>query len=167
MRAPRRRGDGGCVRASRLSRALRGLRSRRGAVAVELALLSPVIMLMIVGAIDYGGALFERMRLESAARAGAQYALQNPGALDNTAAIEQAVRDASSLVDPLSVSVVPSVFCECPDGTAVACGGTCGGGALLRTFVAVTVTENFSPMFSYPGIASPITLTGRATIRVQ
>ena len=43
---------------------------RRGAVAVELALLSPIMAMMLIGAIDYGTFIFQKMEVQNASRAG-------------------------------------------------------------------------------------------------
>lgn len=140
--------------------------SSNGAAAVELALLAPVVMLMILGAIDFGGALFERMRLTNSARAGVQFALQSDANAQDPTGIEQSVLNATGL-DPLSVTVAQSQYCECADGTTIVCTATCTGGGPLRRFVNVTVSEQFQTLYPYPGITNPLTLTGQATIRVR
>jgi Flp pilus assembly protein TadG len=57
--------------ASRLGRA------RRGAAAVELALLAPLLVLMAAGTIDFGLAVYTKMMVADAAQSGAAYAQLN------------------------------------------------------------------------------------------
>ena len=60
------------VRRSDLTRVgVAALKSARGAAVIEFALLAPVLLLMVVGAIDFGTFIYQKMQLQSAARAGA------------------------------------------------------------------------------------------------
>jgi Flp pilus assembly protein TadG len=52
-------------------------RDRRGASAVEFALIGPVFCLVFAGAVDIGGALFTKMKLDAAVAAGVNYAQVN------------------------------------------------------------------------------------------
>ena len=65
----------------------RCVRSDRGAVAVEFALLLPVLVLLVFGLIDFGRVLNAQITVTQAAREGARLAaLENPNACDRTAA---------------------------------------------------------------------------------
>lgn len=141
-------------------------RCLRAAVAVELALLTPVLMLMLVGAIDFGGAVNERMKLTSAARAGVQFASQSPANADDTAGILQAVQNAGGL-DTASITISTTQFCACGDGSAAACGDTCAGGGAAGAYVSITVVEQYSTIFPYPGLGNPIALEGESVLRVR
>jgi len=56
------------------SDAKRGLRAERGAIAVEAALIIPVLMLFVFGIIDFGHAWFVRHVVQNSCREGARYA---------------------------------------------------------------------------------------------
>ncbi len=155
-------GGGRAMRA--LSRSF--VRCVRASVAIELALLTPVLLFIIIGLIDFGGAIHERMQLTSAARAGVQFALQSVGNENDTAGILRAVSAAGELVDA-NITVTTFQFCGCPDGSAASCGGTCGGGGAAGFYVSVTVAEQFKTLFTYPGISNPIALQGVAVFRVR
>ncbi len=142
------------------------VRCVRASVAVELALLTPVLLFMLIGLIDFGGAIHERMQLTSAARAGVQFAIQSSGNVDDTAGILLAVSRAGELVDA-NITITTFQFCGCPDGSAASCGGTCGGGGQAGTYVSVTVVEQFKTLLTYPGISNPIALEGEAVFRVR
>ncbi|MDO5865652.1 MULTISPECIES: TadE/TadG family type IV pilus assembly protein [Paenarthrobacter] len=49
-------------------------KNERGAVAVEMALLLPVLLLILIGVIEFGRALNVQVSLTEAAREGARYA---------------------------------------------------------------------------------------------
>ena len=142
------------------------VRCLRAAVAVELALLAPVLALMLVGVIDFGGAVYERMQLTSAARAGVQFAIQSVENADDEAGILLAVQNAGSL-DDANVTITTTQFCGCADGAEIDCDGTCGGDLKPGTYVSITVVEKFSTIFPYPGIDNPIILEGMAVLRVK
>ncbi len=60
-----------------------------------------------------------------------------------------------------------SNFCTCGVGGAqVTCPATCNSGTAM-TYVQVSVTIPFTPIFNYPGIPNPINITQVACARVQ
>ena len=56
------------------SDARRGLRSERGGVAVEFAIILPVLMLLILGGMDLGHSYYIKYIITNASREGARYA---------------------------------------------------------------------------------------------
>jgi Flp pilus assembly protein TadG len=56
------------------SEAKRGLRSERGGVAVEFAIVFPILMVLVFGVIDFGHAYYMRHMMSDASREGARYA---------------------------------------------------------------------------------------------
>lgn len=145
-------------------------KARRGAVTVELALLAPVLAFMLVGAIDFGNYIYQKMQLQNASRAGAQFAVQSSSDPFDSAAIDAVVRAASALDAGTSVTV--GAFCGCDDGTEStptslgACDGSCAGGDFPRLSVRVTVSNTFSTLFPYPGIPDTLTLQGQTSLQV-
>jgi Flp pilus assembly protein TadG len=53
-------------------------RRRRGAAAVELAITLPVLMLIVLGAIDFGRFAYYYIAVTNVARAGGAYGIMNP-----------------------------------------------------------------------------------------
>jgi len=139
------------------------LSNRDGNVAVEFALIMPMLILVFAGLIDFGRAFYDRMALDTAARSAVQYARKNPS---DAQGITTAARRAGGL--PAGVTVdPPRQFCECPSGAAVSCGSTCASGEPYLILLSVTVRYNFQPLVPYPGLPSPLPLAGSAVIRVQ
>lgn len=141
----------------------RGRGARAGSVAVETALLAPVILLMLAGAVDYGGAVQERMALVGAVRSGLQYALHHS---TDSAQVELAVRGALS-GDADTVSVTISQLCECPNGSTVSCSGACAVGERRRSFVDIDVQRSHATLLAWPGIENPTSLTATGRVRIQ
>ncbi len=69
-------------RTGRLGAAFLGDRS--GVAAVEFALISPTIILVLVGLIDLGGILYTRFQLDASLSAGANYAMVNAASVNST-----------------------------------------------------------------------------------
>lgn len=90
---------------------------REGSVAVEMALITPILLALIFGAVDYG--LMDDMQsaLEGATRAGAEYARN---AYNDSTGIATQVTNADQM---FQVTITPSskAACTCIDGTVVTC----------------------------------------------
>jgi len=141
----------------------RFVRDTKGVSVVEFALAAPMLVLAAVGLGDFGLAVNEKMRLVSAARAGAQAGFSSAG---NVAGMQAAVLAATGL--PANATTVSaSTFCGCANGGTVSCGSTCQDGSVLRTYVTVTVSEVYSMLLGYPGFARQQTLTGSSTLRIS
>ena len=69
-----------------LKRRLAGLgRDERGVSAVEFALVSPVLILILAGAVDLGGAIYTKFQLDCAVNAAIDYAMVNASSVNSTA----------------------------------------------------------------------------------
>ncbi len=104
---------------------------KRGVAALEMAAVAPVLLLLMVAGIDFGRAISQRIELNHAVRAGAQYAVTAANAQSQ---IEAAVKNA--LPVHLSDSTVV-VTCYCgalPAGSTAlppvaACDSACPAGS--------------------------------------
>lgn len=131
---------------------------RAGTAAVEFALIAPVVAIVLIGLTDWGLAIEQRERLQTAARAGAQIALFNP---TDDAAIRAAVCTAAGATqtraEALLTTTCPNtgslgglvptsrVFCACivsntqvGDSCDAACAGT------IVTSVTVSASRGYS-----------------------
>jgi len=144
-------------------------KANHGAALVELALVSPLLLLLLFGAIDFGRAFFAGLEVANAAHAGAEYGSQFP---TNTANISTAAQQSAPNLSNLTVSA-PTWGCECSDGTLYSAGCTVTPVCVASTTrsatyihrVQVTATGIYHPLLPWPHIPSSITLTQTATIR--
>jgi Flp pilus assembly protein TadG len=146
---------------------------KRGQSAVELALLSPVLALLLLVVVDLGRLFYLSIEVNSGARAGVQYGAQNSGtAVDNAGMVQAAKQDAADIGGTwwgtaTNFTATAKHFCQCADGSASSCGsGACGGGQQY-TLVEVDTTASCKPMFSYVGLPATITLKGKAVMRAS
>ena len=151
--------------------ALRICGNADGNTAVEFGLFLPVIMLVLLAAVELGRYGVEMNRLTNAARAGMQYAIQSQGHASADQFIKDAVReDAGDAGEFLTISTTS--FYRCTDGSTPADpGDDCPDGSYAPMYVSISVSETFdvlfpllmtNPAFSLPSSFSPTaTLTAR------
>lgn len=146
-----------------IRRALRSvLRDRGGVAALEFVIVMPVLALIMVATADLGNALQQSIRLETAARAGAQYALSYPS---DVAGITDQVRN--SLIGwPAGSGITigtPTLRCVCPGNTSVTCANEDTCSVTTQQFITVSVTRPHAPLL----ITQFTTLQGRAEVRLR
>lgn len=112
---------------------------RRGIAASELAVVAPFLVLLLFGTHDVAQVMQASVRLERAARTGAQFALANPQDLSG---VRSAVLSAATGLTNANVPM-PVQSCECAN-TAVACTATCPSG-LIR-IITVSATQPLTPL---------------------
>jgi Flp pilus assembly protein TadG len=134
-----------------------------GVVAVELAVLAPLLMLAFVCITDLGLGIYANMQVDSAAQYGVQYAVTNGY---DASAIRSAVKSTSDI----DLNVAPTSFCGCPGTSGVAqslCNLQCSDGSTPGTFVTVTVAHDYVTLLPYPGIPPRFALSSQSTVRLK
>jgi Flp pilus assembly protein TadG len=134
-----------------IRRLLKSRERDRGAVAVEFALLLPVLLLLIFGVIDFGRALNAQVTLAQAAREGARLAALNQA---NVVGRTQA---AATGLSNVSVTVVTS----CPPGAGPGVNATV---RVSYSFAFVTPIGAIASMFGGSSLGSPLTLTAQGVM---
>ncbi len=157
----------------RNSRLLRDLTARTdaGQALVEAALMLPVLLLLILGALETGSIAYNAIEVANAAEAGALYGAQSRANAANTTGITQAATNDASNV--LSVTATATTSCACQSAagtlTTLACTGTtsCVSPSQVVEWVNVVTAARITPMFQLPGLPATLTLNGNATMRVS
>ena len=148
---------------------------RKGNTAIEFGLTAPLLVLLAFGAFDYGSAYVEGVRLNGAARAGAQQALYNSQDWQNTDQMEQLALEeyvghalTQTEIDAMSVSATANSFCACTAGVTLACTDTCPGGESPGQFVSVTLNNATPLTLPYPWAdGDTVQVDGQAVVRVR
>jgi Flp pilus assembly protein TadG len=148
---------------------------RKGNSAVEFSVTMPILMVLALGAFDYGSACVESGRLNGAARAGAQASLYDPVNWDDTAQAEQSALEqyvghalTTEQIEAMSVSAVADTFCACTGGAALDCSATCPDGSAPGRFLRVNMTRAMPLTFPYPWAnGDDVTVDGQAVVRVR
>jgi Flp pilus assembly protein TadG len=164
------------TRLSRLCNVVRrALACRKGNTAVEFSVTTPILVLFAFGAFDYGSAYVEGVRLNGAARAGAQQALYNAQEWENTTQMEQAALEeyvgralTPEEVAAMSVSATAQAFCACTAGAVMECTATCPGGDAPGRFVRLSMSRAVPLTLPYPWADDEqVTVGGEAVVRVR
>ena len=118
-------------------------RARRGVSALEFALAFPILILTVLGTVDFGRAFWTRSTLQTATEDAGRYAMTHTGLSNGQ--IESYLRTRTGTVDPDGVTVVV--------GTDVDSG---------VTFVTITATTPLA-FSAFLGLA-PVTLQARTRV---
>jgi Flp pilus assembly protein TadG len=133
-----------------------------GSSLLEAAVAMPLLLAILLGAVDFGRGYFLAMEIAGAANAGAEYGSQNP---TDIAGMRTAATGDATDVPNLVASA--SYGCECSDGSSFS--DSCAVTPSCATNVAYRVTVNvstvYTPQFPWPGIPSAIPLSSSATMR--
>lgn len=134
-----------------------------GSSLIETALVLPLLILILVVAVDFGRAYWMMIAVNSAAEAGAVYGVQNPG--DAAGMVLAATADA---VESNALVPVASYGCECSDGSGVTplctAAPTCSSNVV--NYVEVDTTAVYVSLLAFPGVPNSITMNGKARLRV-
>lgn len=146
--------------------------------------MTPVLLAMLLGAIELGRYAYLSILVGNAAHAGALYGAQGATQAGDTLGIMQAADyDFQNNGQSVSVLAVSSTDgCGCDNGgtytslgtTTAACSTNnidpttaCSGAGQWVILVSVTASATFRSLFKYPGIPRTITVTRTSTMRVN
>jgi Flp pilus assembly protein TadG len=144
-------------------------RADSGASLLELALITPLLLSLLIGVIEFGRYAYYSILVANAARAGAQYGAQNVATAADTPGIINAASNDGQNLAALTINAVQECGCTgsalsspCPVTGATGCASP--GHPLV--YVQVTVSATINSMFNYPGIPRSLPLTSTVTMRV-
>ena len=138
------------------------LSGQEGSSLLELALVTPLLLLVLVGSVDLGRACYAAIEVAAAANAGAAYGTQNP---TDTAGMQSAALLNGANLNGLSATA--SWGCECSDGTSPSpsCTTKPSCSANLVKYVAVTTSLGYAPALHVPGLPSSFPLQASSRLR--
>jgi Flp pilus assembly protein TadG len=156
--------------------ALTGPSHRSGQALIEFSLIIPLVFLLAINAVNFGGFIFAWITVANAARSGAQYMIMSSASGTETPATTGQITglittDVGSLLRGSSVcvvsgnpSVAPCVVATCTNNTAAANGCTTlfDPEAPAYTLATVDVTytyKPFIPLFPVLGIWATMSTT--------
>jgi Flp pilus assembly protein TadG len=147
-----------------ISRLLTGAKAEWGGALVEFAITMPVLVVLVLGAGEFGWMTYTAIEVANAARAGASYGCQtSTTAADTTGIQNTAAADAPDIT--LGTTTV-SKSCICSDGSASTCLATDCSTSNIETILTVSTQATVSPLFRVPGLPTSFTLHGRAVQKV-
>jgi Flp pilus assembly protein TadG len=133
---------------------------RRGVAATELGLVLPLLMMIVLGAIDFGRFAYAYIAVTNAARAGAGFGILHPYTATSESTWRANVRSAA--VDELRTVIDGSTFTD--DDVTVTTSRVIESDGLQR--ITVTVAFPFQTLVPWPGIPNRVPLTRPIVMRV-
>jgi Flp pilus assembly protein TadG len=147
-------------------------KQQKGVAAVELVLVTPVLLLMALGLIQLSWLLANYMMVSNAASTGAQYFAAQRGTTDPYSSTQTQVTSSAAYLNTKSLSVTTSV-----DGTSCSSDAACASalsaavGASSVGVATVSVSYTFTPIISGTPFgltaAMPSSLSSSVVERVQ
>ncbi len=159
-----------------------GGRRNAGVAAVELALVTPVFTMLLIGVADFSMAYHRLMQLSSALAAGAQYAFTK-GQTDSGSTLTTEVKTFVNAVTAVSLSSVTATYnnglsatsCYCVSGSgptysaAMTCGAACtdGSGSTAGKFISISGSFSYTALFSLDQVFFTNAFQQTVTVRLQ
>ena len=137
-----------------------------GQSLAEMALVTPLLLLLLLGTIELGRFAYYAIEVSNAARAGVQYGAQSLADSTDLAGITQASRNDAPEITDLAVTTTNRCACSNAPASYVGCPAkNCAPGHAL-VFLEVDTTARIKPLFRYPGLPSSFAASGQAIMRV-
>jgi Flp pilus assembly protein TadG len=143
--------------------------SQRGAALVEFVVALPVLLVVLIGTIDFGRVFYMAIALTDAARAGAQYGAHSLTRSADVSGMQAAAVAAAPNLSGLTATATRTCQCAPDNGatfTNAACTGTCPFGEHLVIAVIVDASKPFTTIAKFPGIPRTLTVNRTSRLRV-
>lgn len=122
-----------------------------GSALIEFALLLPVLVVIVLGTIELGWALYIQNTLVDAAREGARIAVtQNVSSIDIVNEVDTIIQNANLTSNNASITITPTAISLEPRGTAIT--------------VAVSLPYNAESILPSPLFLNGVTLQAQVTM---
>lgn len=140
---------------------------RRGAAAIEFAMIAPVLLLAFTAMVDLGIVVYDQMRMAQIVREAVAAIMAAPGAggYDAIVAHEVAKVGSPTRGGAFAAGPVLQTF-ECAGGTAALSANIlCADGLEPRIFLSLSVSFTSNPLNPIFPYAHPYTNTARVQVR--
>ena len=134
----------------------------KGQALVETALILPILLILLLGAVDFGRLFFGWANLNQAVRIGANYAAANVGADFDRVRFEQLIDNDASDINCSVVTPVPNPTYTLQDGTPTAT-------PQIGDYAALTLECDFAPVTPLGAIffGDPISMSATSTFPIR
>lgn len=121
-----------------------------GQAIVEVAVTLSLLVLIVLGAVQFGQIAYTSIKVANAAKAGVQYGAQSGFTAQDTTGISLAAKAAAASLTGMIVN--SSYTCVCSDGSTSTCQNTdCANSRLIET-VTVTTQYTLTPVIHIPAL---------------
>lgn len=140
-------------------------RDDRGTMAIETALITPLLATMALGVFEVSNIISHEQQLQSAASEASEIILAAAGGSGISSADLEDIIEASLNLNDSQLVIADKYRC----GTATTLSSTpptCTG-QQIYSYVELTLTDTYSPVWTHFGVASPVNYTVVRTVQVS
>ncbi len=140
---------------------------RTGSMAVETAIVAPVLATLALGAFDASRILSRQQQLQSAANEASEIVLAAAGGSGVSSANLKSIIDSSLGLSPGQLTIVARYRCD--DATTLVSSPptTCPPSKPVFSYIQLTLTETYNPVWTQFGIGSPVNYNIVRTVQVS
>ncbi len=138
---------------------------RRGTSTIELAVATPLLLMMSLAGIDGALGYVHRLQVQQYAQIGADYVMSRMEEVPTNVQIAARVNEGSG-VDMGKIKVDRWIECSGAKNSLQAC---VSGGFTYQQYLSVEVSQDYDPVFSikqYADFVKKHTSTGRVTLQI-
>jgi Flp pilus assembly protein TadG len=142
------------------------IRDSAGSMAIETAVVAPVLVLMGLGTFEVSSIVSRQHELQTAASEGEIIAL---------AAAQGATTDIDTIKEIITVSidvgeddVDVSRFYRCnASTTTVTAADSCNEDDIVSSYIAIEITDTYTPVWTSFGVGSPVNFSVERTVQLS
>lgn len=139
--------------------------NRRGTMAIETAIVAPVLIIMSLGVFETGKIVARQHELQSSANEAAMIVLTaNMGPEVELAEMKSIIRDSVDLTDT-QITLTREYRCNTATGR-IKIKGNCVVGSSVSEYVVVKVTDSYTPTWTAFGIGKAISFSVDRSVQV-
>jgi Flp pilus assembly protein TadG len=143
----------------------RCLRCDAGSMAIETAIIAPVLIALSIGGFEIGSIVARQTELQSAAaEAAAIVRASIPDTSEKRVAIRNVVA-ASTELQTWQVSVVRIYRCAA-ETSYVTTAEECDSGQVVNKFIRLTIWDYYEPIWAQFGVGSSLTFNVTRTVQI-
>lgn len=142
------------------------LRDRTGSIVVETAIVAPVLVVLGLGAFDLSRMIARQSELQAGSTDAEGIVLAvSTGQATNVSTIKSVLQNSLNL--PSNKVTVTKIYrCNSETSTSTVSTG-CASNNVLTTYVQVTLTDSYTPMWTNFGIGSTFNYNAVKTVQVN
>lgn len=135
-----------------------------GTAIIELALVLPLVLFLILGALDFSLGFVARLKLEQSVNTVLEEALTVGPGSNNYGYL---VQEAASVSGQPTSNVTLTTWLECDGIVQANFAGDCTGTQVIARYVGLKIDGSYSPPIDYGGFASMFKGTPMSTMAIS
>jgi Flp pilus assembly protein TadG len=132
----------------------------RAQALVELGFTLPMLVVLLLGAVEFARAAYTGVEVSNAAKAAVQYGAQNSATASDTTGMQTAASNEAPDISLGSTTVSTSYICS--DGSSTSGSPPTCSSASVETILTVQTQATFAPLIHIPGLGAAFTIHGQA-----